>query len=81
MSFTPELVAELEFLALFDLSNTLEGLKVHQNAAEPMIDAARRLHEKGLTTQPDGGYLTSLGHEAAEHAQELLTILNSPEYA
>ncbi|MET0950010.1 MAG: TIGR02647 family protein, partial [Pseudomonas sp.] len=40
------------------------------------IAAAQRLFEKGLTTQVDGGYLTSLGLEAAQHAQSLLTILN-----
>jgi uncharacterized protein (TIGR02647 family) len=33
-------------------------------------------YEKGLTTQVDGGYLTSLGQEAAKHAQSLLTILD-----
>lgn len=76
MSYTPELVAELEILALFNLDNTLEGLKVHQDAGHAAIAAARRLHAKGLTTQPDGGYLTSLGRDAAEHAQALLTILS-----
>lgn len=75
MSFTPELVAELEILSLFNLGNTQEGLKVHHVAAPSAIAAARRLHDKGLTTQIDGGYLTSLGLEAAEHAQSLLTIL------
>ncbi|WP_254516463.1 TIGR02647 family protein, partial [Pseudomonas aeruginosa] len=34
-----------------------------------------RLHDKGLIDQPDGGYLTSLGLDAAEQAQGLLTIL------
>ncbi|RMM02085.1 hypothetical protein APX70_07182, partial [Pseudomonas syringae pv. maculicola] len=29
-----------------------------------------------LTTQVDGGYLTSLGLESAQHAQSLLTILS-----
>ncbi|KJH84155.1 TIGR02647 family protein [Pseudomonas sp. KSR10] len=76
MSYTPELVAELEILSLFNLDNTLEGLKVHQDADQAAIAAARRLHTKGLTTQPDGGYLTSLGRDAAEHAQALLTILS-----
>jgi uncharacterized protein (TIGR02647 family) len=76
MSYTPELVAELEILVLFNLGNTLEGLKVHHVAAPQAIAAAQRLFEKGLTTQVDGGYLTSLGLEAAEHAQSLLTILN-----
>ncbi|WP_268798926.1 TIGR02647 family protein [Pseudomonas huanghezhanensis] len=75
MSFTPELVAELEILSLFNLANTQEGLKVHHVAAPSAIAAAKRLHDKGLTTQVDGGYLTSLGLEAAKHAQSLLTIL------
>ena len=81
MSLTPELVAELEILALFNLGNTQEGLKVHHVAAPTAIAAAKRLFEKGLTTQVDGGYLTSLGLEAAEHAQSLLTILNVSEEA
>jgi uncharacterized protein (TIGR02647 family) len=76
MSFTPELVAELEILSLFNLSNTQEGLKVHHHSAAPSaVAAAQRLFDKGLTTKADGGYLTSLGLDAAEHAQSLLTIL------
>jgi uncharacterized protein (TIGR02647 family) len=77
MSYTPDLVAELEILALFNLGNTLEGLKVHHVAAPAAIAAVQRLFEKGLITQADGGYLTSLGLEAAEHTQSLLTILTS----
>ena len=80
MSYTPELVAELEILALFNLANTKEGLKVHHTAAPSAIAAAQRLHDKGLTTLNDGGYLTSLGLDAAEHAQSLLTIL-TPQHA
>ncbi|RKZ97089.1 MAG: TIGR02647 family protein, partial [Gammaproteobacteria bacterium] len=34
-------------------------------------------HNKGLTDQDDGGYLTDLGHEAAEHTQAALRILTS----
>ncbi|MES2819109.1 MAG: TIGR02647 family protein [Pseudomonadota bacterium] len=81
MSFTPELVAELEILALFNLANTQEGLKVHHVAAPKAIDATQRLHDKGLITQADGGYLTSLGLEAAKHAQSLLTVLAVQEPA
>lgn len=77
MSYTPELVAELEILTLFSLDSSQEGLKIHQTAAPKMIAAAQRLYEKELTTQPDGGYLTSLGRDAAEHAQVLLTILTT----
>ncbi|AOA07744.1 MULTISPECIES: TIGR02647 family protein [Pseudomonas] len=75
MSFTPELVAELEVLALFDLESTLEGLKIHQHAAPEKIAAAQRLFDKKLIDQPDGGYLTSLGRDAAEAVQVLLSIL------
>ncbi|WP_085723721.1 TIGR02647 family protein [Pseudomonas sp. R37(2017)] len=81
MSFTPELVAELEILALYSLENSQEGLKIHHTAAPQAIAAAKRLHEKELITQPDGGYLTSLGRDAAEHAQSLLTILTTQETA
>jgi uncharacterized protein (TIGR02647 family) len=82
MTFTAELVAELEILALYNLANTQEGLKVHHTAAPQAVAAAARLHAKGLISQPDGGYLTSLGLDAAEHAQSLLTILTTaPETA
>ena len=81
MAFTPELIAELEILALFNLGTTQEGIKVHHTATSSAIAAAKRLHDKGLINQPDGGYLTSLGLDAAEHAQVLLTILNVTEAA
>lgn len=80
-SYTPELVAELEILVLFNLGNTMEGLKIHHTAAPAAIAAATRLYEKELTTQADGGYLTSLGLEAAKHAQSLLIILTVAETA
>jgi uncharacterized protein (TIGR02647 family) len=77
MIFTPELVEELEILNHYNLTTTLEGVKVHKTAAPAVIAATRRLHEKGLITQADGGYLTTLGLEAATHAQQMLTILTS----
>jgi uncharacterized protein (TIGR02647 family) len=75
MRYTPNLVEELNVLLRFNLATTLEGLKVHHTADTEVIDAARRLHNKGLVTQADGGYLTDLGREAAQHAQDLLGIL------
>jgi uncharacterized protein (TIGR02647 family) len=42
-----------------------------------LIEAAKRLFDKGLTTQDDGGYLTDLGIEVAEHTQRMLTILSA----
>lgn len=81
MSFTPDLIAELEVLALFNLDTHQEGIKVHSSASASLIAAAKRLHDKQLTTQPDGGYLTSLGVDAAGHAQQLLIILDVTETA
>ncbi len=77
MSITPDLVEELNALIHFNLSNVQSGLKVHKSADPVVIDAFQRLFEKGLVTQADGGYLTHLGVEAAEHAENLLTILTS----
>lgn len=81
MSFTPELIAELEVLALFNLDNHQEGIKVGSTASPALIAAAQRLYDKELTDQPDGGYLTSLGNDAAESVQLLLTILKAPQPA
>jgi uncharacterized protein (TIGR02647 family) len=81
MSLTPELVAELEILALFNLDSSQEGLKIHQTAAPKAIAAAKRLFEKDLIDQPDGGYLTSLGRDAAQGVQTVLTILKAEETA
>ena len=77
MSYSPENIAELEVLMLFDLESTLEGIKIHKTAEPSKIDAAKRLFDKGFITQADGGYLTSLGTEAAEHTQQLFTLLNA----
>jgi len=75
MLLTDELVAEIKFLSLFNLASHQEGVKVHGNADPLLIAAAERLFNKGLVSQHDGGYLTDLGVEAAEHAQKLLTVL------
>ena len=77
MPYTPDLVHELNTLIRFDLETSQQGIKVHKDADPDVIAATRRLHEKGLLTLADGGYLTGLGRDAAEHAQALLTILTS----
>ena len=79
MELTPELMEELHILTLFDLSSSQSGIKVHHTAETEAIAATGRLHQKGLLNRADGGYLTSLGHEAAEHAQALMTILAGPQ--
>jgi uncharacterized protein (TIGR02647 family) len=78
MALTPELMEELHILTLFDLSTSQAGIKVHHTAEPQAIAATARLHEKGLLSQADGGYLTHLGHDAAEHVQALMTILARP---
>ena len=77
MALTAEHIAELEILALYNLDNHLEGLKVHSDASAEHLNAMARLHSKGLVSQTDGGYLTSLGRDAAEHVQALTQILNA----
>lgn len=75
MSYSHERVAELQLLSRFNLANHQEGLKLHTDADPDLLAAAARLHAGGLTTQVDGGYLTRLGLDAAEHAQALLSLL------
>ncbi len=77
MPYTPDLVQELNTLIRFNLETSQQGIKMHKTADPDVIAATRRLHAKGLLTQSDGGYLTGLGRDAAEHAQATLTILNS----
>ncbi len=76
MALTQELIEEINLLALFNLSSIQEGLKVHSHTNPQAAAAAQRLFEKGIITQHDGGYLTDLGVEVAEHAQKMLTILS-----
>lgn len=75
MPYTSDLVDELNTLIRYDLASTHQGVKVHKTADAAVIAATARLYNKGLLTQVDGGYLTSLGRNAAEHAQTALSLL------
>jgi uncharacterized protein (TIGR02647 family) len=76
MSLSPDQVEEIDILLLFDLSSNQQGIKVHTHtASDTDIAATKRLFDKSLVTQADGGYLTTVGQHAAEHAQALTTIL------
>jgi uncharacterized protein (TIGR02647 family) len=77
MPYTQNIVDELNILVRYNLSTTQEGIKVHKTAAPETIAATRRLFEKGLVTQEDGGYLTNLGLETAIKAQAVLDILTT----
>lgn len=77
MPLSPEIIAELNTLLLYNVTDPQEGIKVHKDAGPVRIDAAKRLFDKGLITQADGGYLTILGREAAEHLQMAHSIVTS----
>jgi uncharacterized protein (TIGR02647 family) len=75
MHLSADILEEIELLNLFDLHSTHEGLKIHSEAAPERIAAAKGLFDKNIVTLEDGGFLTPLGIEAAEHAQALGTML------
>lgn len=78
MPFSPDHLAELNLLASFRSPSSQEGLKVHSHEAAPeVVTAAQRLFDKGLITQPDGGYLTSRGVETVECIQQLQGLLTA----
>jgi uncharacterized protein (TIGR02647 family) len=76
MSYTTENLAELNVLLQFATPSSLDGIKIHKSADQQLIAAASRLFEQGFITQTDGGYLTTLGIETAEHAHLLAGLLN-----
>ena len=79
MSLSAELLDEITVLNLFNQNTTQQGIKIHSDADPAIISAADRLFAKGIITLEDGGYLTPLGQEAAEHARALITMLHDPD--
>ena len=75
MRYTEDQMAEIDILIHYQLDTTQQGIKVHSSANTEHVEAVKRLFEKGLVTQVDGGYLTDLGRKAAEHAQALILML------
>ncbi|PHS73186.1 MAG: TIGR02647 family protein [Cycloclasticus sp.] len=76
MKLDQEQLEELNVLLQFDLSNTQQGIKIHNDAEPNIINAVERLFNKGLVDKLDGGYLTSMGRIAAEHARALTNLIN-----
>ncbi len=70
-----ELAAELELLARYNLESRLNGVKIHHDAPDEVVEAAERLYRKGIITNADGGYLTDRGLEVAEPLQRVLDTL------
>ncbi len=73
--FDPELTEELNLILRFPRESLMQGLKIHHDASQSIVDAASRLYAKGVITQPDGGYLTDLGLDIAEHARRIQDAL------
>ena len=74
-SFDQDMLDELNLLLKFPADSLLQGLKIHHDASQTMVNAASRLYSKGLITQPDGGYLTDLGIDLAGHARHIQSAL------
>jgi uncharacterized protein (TIGR02647 family) len=75
MPYHDNVVDELNLLVKFSQHSRQEGIKVHHYAETSLIEAAERLHSKGMITQIDGGYLTERGLETAEKAHGLIDSL------
>ncbi|MFT6269820.1 MAG: hypothetical protein ACJAVV_002647 [Alphaproteobacteria bacterium] len=77
MPFTKELTDELNLILKFPHKSSMQGLKIHNDADPILVEAAQRLFEKGIVDQHDGGYLTNLGHDLAEHASVIQSALTT----
>ncbi len=77
MAFDQSLLDELKLLARFDVSTTTHGIKVSDEAGAAVTAAVRRLFDKGLVTEVDGGYLTQRGIEAQEYLQHLKGLMQA----
>lgn len=75
MPYHSNVVDELNLLVKFSLDSMQKGIKVHHDADISLVEAAERLHSKGMVTQIDGGYLTDRGIEVAEKAHALISAL------
>ena len=75
-NYPDALFDEMKLLAKFPEKSQLEGIKIHHTADPAMIASAKSLFEKGLISQPDGGYLTDSGLETVDHLNHVLATLS-----
>ena len=78
MHLDPELIEELNLLMRLHSNASSEEIIISANADPAVIAAARRLFEKGLVSQKDGGHLSDAGTEAADHMKRLLNLMSPP---
>ncbi|MFT6925067.1 MAG: hypothetical protein ACJAZP_000637 [Psychromonas sp.] len=74
-NYPDTLFEEMKLLAKFPVESQLGGIKVHKDADPSVLAAAKSLYDKGLTTNPDGGYLTDSGFETVDHLNHVLVTL------
>ena len=75
-NYPDALFEEMKLLAKFPEKSQLEGIKIHNSATPSVINSAKSLFDKGLITQPDGGYLTDCGLETVNHLNHVLATLS-----
>jgi uncharacterized protein (TIGR02647 family) len=74
-NYSDTLFEEMKLLAKFPTHSQLEGIKVHHDASQAVIEASKSLFDKGLISLPDGGYLTDSGIETVDHLHRVLATL------
>ena len=75
-NYPDALFEEMKLLAKFPEKSQLEGIKIHHDADPTIITSAKSLFDKGLISQPDGGYLTDSGLETVDHLHHVLATLS-----
>ncbi|MCF3098504.1 TIGR02647 family protein [Aeromonas australiensis] len=70
-----DVINQLKILACFDPANLSQGIKLRSDMSQALCEAAARLHQQGLISAEDGGYLTPFGMTMVEHLQHLLVAL------
>jgi uncharacterized protein (TIGR02647 family) len=77
-NFDQDMLDELNLLLKFPAGSLHQGLKIHHDASQSMVNAGIRLFSKGFITQADGGYLTDLGIDVVEHIRVVQSALSTP---
>jgi uncharacterized protein (TIGR02647 family) len=77
MHLDPELIDELNLLRRFSMGGPV-AMDLQDNPDPAVTAAAGRMFAKGLITAANGGQLSDTGHEAVEHMERLLNLLDPP---
>jgi len=77
MHIDPELIEELSLLKRIS-QNPTEDINLSEADDPTTVAAARRLVEKGIISDLEGGRLTDSGREAVENMNRLFNQLSPP---